>query len=144
MQDYIFVGLVVSLQRQLCTSSAINLLNNNSPGSGMDEREVERHVSAGQFHIIGQSVENILSVLVADLHAIYTFSQRELRHSVLVGFSLVRISTVDIFNLYGHSFPEMIRVSVRIYGSNLQAVQLVVIRILFIDICASRKDASHC
>jgi len=46
--------------------------------------------------------------------------------SVLVGFSLVRISTIDIFNLYGHSFPEIFRVSIRVYGSHLQVYRVQV------------------
>ena len=41
----------------------------------MSQWKAEGHVAVGQFHIVCQSVEDMRSILVADLYAVYTIGQ---------------------------------------------------------------------
>ena len=57
---------------------------------------------------------------IADLYAVYAVGQGELRCTVLVGYRLVGVAAVDVFDLDGDAFPKVFRIIVRIDGSHLQ------------------------
>ena len=139
VQDNVFISLISTFLRQLGTSSAIDFLDNDGTGFGVCERNVECDIPVYEFYLVCQSVEYMLIGLIADLYAVYAVGQGELRCTVLVGYRLVGIAAVDVFDLDGDAFPKVFRIIVRIDGSHLQGVQLVFVRIAFVDVCTSSE-----
>ena len=139
VQDNVFISLISTFLRQLGTSSAIDFLDNDGTGFGVCERNVECDIPVYEFYLVCQSVEYMLIGFIADLYAVYAVGQGELRCTVLVGYRLVGIAAVDVFDLDGDAFPKVFRIIVRIDGSHLQGVQLVFVRIAFVDVCTSSE-----
>ena len=75
VKDEVFVGLVISFQRQFGTTAAVDFLDNDSSCPGVEQRKVESHIPVGQFYIVGESVEDVLFTLVTDLHTVYSLCQ---------------------------------------------------------------------
>ena len=92
-----------------------------------------------EFYLVCQSVEYMLVGFITDLYTVYAVGQGELRCTVLVGYRLVGIAAVDVFDLDGDAFPKVFRVFVRIDGSHLQGVQLVFVRIAFVEVRTSSE-----
>ncbi len=138
VQDNVFISLISTFLRQLGTSSAIDFLDNDGTGFGC-ERNVECDIPVYEFYLVCQSVEYMLIGFIADLYAVYAVGQGELRCTVLVGYRLVGIAAVDVFDLDGDAFPKVFRVFVRIDGSHLQGVQLVFVRIAFVEVRTSSE-----
>lgn len=119
VQDNVFISLISTFLRQLGTSSAIDFLDNDGTGFGVCERNVECDIPVYEFYLVCQSVEYMLVGFITDLYTVYAVGQGELRCTVLVGYRLVGIAAVDVFDLDGDAFPKVFRVFVRIDGSSL-------------------------
>ena len=139
MQDNVFISLISTFLRQLGTSSAIDFLDNDGTGFGVCKRNVECDISVYEFYLVCQSVEYMLIGFIADLYAVYAVGQGELRCTVLVGYRLVGVAAVDVFDLDGDAFPKVFRIIVRIDGSHLQGVQLVFVGIAFVEVRTSSE-----
>ena len=139
VQDNVFISLISTFLRQLGTSSAIDFLDNDGTGFGVCERNVECDISVYEFYLVCQSVEYMLVGFITDLYTVYAVGQGELRCTVLVGYRLVGIAAVDVFDLDGDAFPKVFRIIVRIDGSHLQGVQLVFVRIAFVEVRTSSE-----
>ena len=139
VQDNVFISLISTFLRQLGTSSAIDFLDNDGTGFGVCKRNVECDISVYEFYLVCQSVEYMLIGFIADLYAVYAVGQGELRCTVLVGYRLVGVAAVDVFDLDGDAFPKVFRIIVRIDGSHLQGVQLVFVGIAFVEVRTSSE-----
>ena len=139
VQDNVFISLISTFLRQLGTSSAIDFLDNDGTGFGVCKRNVECDISVYEFYLVCQSVKYMLIGFIADLYAVYAVGQGELRCTVLVGYRLVGVAAGDVFDLDGDAFPKVFRIIVRIDGSHLQGVQLVFVRIAFVEVCTSSE-----
>ena len=139
VQDNVFISLISTFLRQLGTSSAIDFLDNDGTGFGVCKRNVECDIPVYEFYLVCQSVKYMLIGFIADLYAVYAVGQGRIALYRSGRLPSCRSCRGRCLRFGRDAFPKVFRIIVRIDGSHLQGVQLVFVRIAFVEVRTSSE-----